>query len=276
MIHAMLRAPARSHGLLACAASLAAGHAAAQPPDIGVAPVVLDGGPYVFDTAEQHGIRVDVVVRGLAHPFSLAFLPNGDALIAERGGYIRRVRGATGEPAALDPEPVPGGPPPSGERIGGLHDIALHPEYERNRLVYLTYNEVEPGAASGRPGPVRMALVVMRARFDGERLVDLETLYAAGARDGGSGSRSAPTARCSSRPERRSTRPRSGSTAPTAKCCAFAPTAASPTTTRSSASAARGPRSSRSVIAISSGSSCTRAAPCSRPSTDRTAATRSI
>src|SRR5690606_28609474 len=58
-----------------------------------------------------------------------------------------------------------------------------------NRLVYLTYNEVEPGAASGRPGPVRMALVVMRARFDGERLVDLETLYAAGARDGGSGSR---------------------------------------------------------------------------------------
>jgi len=189
MIHAMLRAPARSHGLLAFAASLAAGHAAAQPPDIGVAPVVLDGGPYVFDTAEQHGIRVDVLVRGLAHPFSLAFLPNGDALIAERGGAARRIRGATGPAPALDPDPVPGGPPPSGERVGGLHDIALHPEFERNRTVHLTYNEVEPAAASGPAGPVRMAMKVLRARFDGERLTDLETIYSAGARDGGSGSR---------------------------------------------------------------------------------------
>src|SRR5688572_28293895 len=48
---------------------------AQQPPPIGIAPVTLSAGPYVFDTAEQHKIRVDVVVRGLAHPFSLVFLP---------------------------------------------------------------------------------------------------------------------------------------------------------------------------------------------------------
>ncbi len=189
MIEAMIRASARPHGLLVFAAAVAAAPAAAQPPDIGVAPVVLDAGPYVFDTAEQHGIRVDVVVRGIPHPFSLAFLPSGDALIAERAGAIRRVRGATGASAVLDPEPVPGGPPPSTERIGGLHDIALHPEFERNGLVYLTYNEVEPRAASGPAGPARMSLTVLRARFDGERLVDLGTIYSAGARDGGSGAR---------------------------------------------------------------------------------------
>ena len=57
------------------------GPAHAQQPNIGIEPVTLGAGPYMFDTAEQHAIRVDVVVRGLAHPFSFAFLPNGDALI---------------------------------------------------------------------------------------------------------------------------------------------------------------------------------------------------
>ena len=63
---------------------LAAGTAAGQqPPPIGIAPVVVKNAPYVLDTAEQHSIRVDVLARGLARPFSLAFLPNGDALITE-------------------------------------------------------------------------------------------------------------------------------------------------------------------------------------------------
>ena len=77
-------------------AAVAAAPSAQQPPPIGIAPVTLTGGPYVFDTAEQHKIRVSVVARGLAHPFSLAFLPDGDALVTERGGRLRVVRNATG------------------------------------------------------------------------------------------------------------------------------------------------------------------------------------
>ena len=69
--------------------------AAQQPPQIGIAAVTLSDTPAVFDTAEQHRIRVVVVARGLPHPFSLAFLPDGDALITERGGRLRRVRGAS-------------------------------------------------------------------------------------------------------------------------------------------------------------------------------------
>jgi hypothetical protein len=38
-------------------------------------PMVRVDKPYTFDTAEQHGIRVSVVLRGLPHPFSVAFLP---------------------------------------------------------------------------------------------------------------------------------------------------------------------------------------------------------
>ena len=41
-------------------------------PQIGIAPVTLTAGPYSFDTAEQHRLKVSIVARGLAHPFSLA------------------------------------------------------------------------------------------------------------------------------------------------------------------------------------------------------------
>ena len=175
---------------LAAALAAAAPAVVAQPSDIGVAPVVLDAESYLFDTAEQHGIRVDVVVRGLAHPFSLAFLPNGDALISERGGALRLVRGATGAEAGLVAEPVAGAPPPSSVRGAGLHEVALHPDFERNRLVYLTYNEAAPSpAGSGPGGPALVTLKILRGRYDGERLDGLEEIYSAGERAGGSGSR---------------------------------------------------------------------------------------
>ena len=56
------------------AALLAAFGIHAQTSEIGIAPIRLDQDVYLFDTAEQHSIRVDVVVRDLARPFSLAFL----------------------------------------------------------------------------------------------------------------------------------------------------------------------------------------------------------
>ena len=92
----------RTFGLSLMALVAATLASAQQPPNIGIAPVPLGPGPYVFDTAEQHAIRVDVVVRGLAHPFSFGFLPNGDALVVERGANIRLVKHATGD-AELDP-----------------------------------------------------------------------------------------------------------------------------------------------------------------------------
>ena len=79
--------------------------AVAQPesaPEYRVAPVVLTSESYTFDTAEQHKIRVVVVAKGLVHPFSLAMLPNGDALVTERGVRLRIVRNATGRGATLD------------------------------------------------------------------------------------------------------------------------------------------------------------------------------
>src|SRR5215470_10061520 len=79
-----------------------------QPQNIGVAPVTLTESSYVFDTAEQHKIRVVVVAKGLKHPFAVAPLPSGDALVCERGGPMRLVRNIGAAAPSLDPEPLTG------------------------------------------------------------------------------------------------------------------------------------------------------------------------
>src|ERR1043166_10265369 len=63
-----------------------------QGPRRGISVPPLGDGPFVFDTGEQHKIRVSVVTKGLSHPWSLAFLPDGNMLITERTGRLRIVR----------------------------------------------------------------------------------------------------------------------------------------------------------------------------------------
>ena len=74
-----------------------------QAPQPGIAEVELGSGPYTFDTAEQHKVRVTVVARNLVHPFSIAFLQNGDALLVERGSGLQILDdGAVGEHQPAD------------------------------------------------------------------------------------------------------------------------------------------------------------------------------
>ena len=103
---------------------------------IGVPPAPLGDGPFVFDTAEQHKVRVVVVTKGLANPWSFAFLPDGNILVTERGGQLRLVRHGV-----LDPQPVSGAPQSRAIRLGGLMDVVLHPKFAENRLIYLTYSK---------------------------------------------------------------------------------------------------------------------------------------
>ena len=173
------------------AVALTVGAVAQQgQPQIGIAPVTLTAGPYTFDTAEQHKIRVVIVARGLVHPFSLAFLPNGDALVTERGTKLRLVRNATGAggaQATLDQEPIAGLPAFPPFRTGGLHEIALHPKFATNQLVYFTYNKA--GAAGQNPNQRQSAVTLARGRFDGKSLTNVEELFSGDWNNGASGSR---------------------------------------------------------------------------------------
>jgi len=131
---------------------------------VGVPRVPLGDGPWVFDTAEQHKVRVVAVTKGLANPWSLAFLPSGEMLITERSGRLRIIRNGV-----LDSQPVAGVPQSKMQRLGGLMDVVLHPRFAENRFVYLTYS---------KPGDKDLiATALGRGTWDGSALTNFQELF---------------------------------------------------------------------------------------------------
>ncbi|HEY0141559.1 MAG TPA: PQQ-dependent sugar dehydrogenase [Thermoanaerobaculia bacterium] len=82
--------------------------------------------------------KVTDFATGLEHPWGLAFLPDGRALVTERPGRLRLVS-KSGQLSA----PLAGVPRVLAQGQGGLLDVALDPQFAQNRLVYLSY--AEPG-----------------------------------------------------------------------------------------------------------------------------------
>lgn len=160
----------------------AGGHAMAQdtPPPPALPPALpptmpfqgsdLGEGPWDVITGQAR-IHVEVLARGLENPWSLAFLPGTDAdmLVTERSGRLRIVRDGM-----LDPQPIAGLPAIYALGIAGLTDVALHPDFEQNRLIYLAYSKPDPDK------PQNATLAVLRARWDGgHELADVEDIFIA-------------------------------------------------------------------------------------------------
>jgi aldose sugar dehydrogenase len=130
----------------------------AQPPRTGPAqrsptPSSIDG-----------NITAETVVGGLVHPWALAFLPDGRILITERPGRLRIVdrNGRLSEPLAGVPEVAARGQ-------GGLLDVAIDPNFNENRLVYLSYAE---GTDDGTN-----STAVSRGRLGEGRLENVQRIY---------------------------------------------------------------------------------------------------
>jgi len=77
-------------------------------------------------------------------PWALAFLPDGRFLVSEKKGALRIV-GQDGQLFGT----VQGVPDVAYGGQGGLGDVVLHPEFDSNRLVYLSYAESGPGGVRG-------------------------------------------------------------------------------------------------------------------------------
>lgn len=93
---------------------------------------------------EKVKISVETVASGLEHPWAIAFLPDGNFLVTERPGRLRIVT-----PKGEVKKPVSGVPEVDARNQGGLLDVALDPDFEENRLVYLTYAEKGEGGTNG-------------------------------------------------------------------------------------------------------------------------------
>jgi len=93
----------------------------------------------------------------------MAWLPDGAMLITERPGRVRIVRNGT-----LDPNPIAGVPEVFAVNQGGLMDVSVHPNFQKNRLVYFTYSHGTSEANRTR---------VARATFDGSTLKNWQVIF---------------------------------------------------------------------------------------------------
>jgi glucose/arabinose dehydrogenase len=163
--------------LLLAAAPLAAQQQVPFRNDIPVAPQGLKElppptSPVRYETAEGQNIEVQLVTRGLARPWSLAFVADDTILVTERAGTVRVIRGGK-----LEAEPIEGVPAVRAEGLGGLMDIALHPEFATNGYVYLAYSKPISTEDS--------AVAIARGRWDGRALRDTADMFIAGAETAG-------------------------------------------------------------------------------------------
>jgi glucose/arabinose dehydrogenase len=168
------------------------GNTPVAPQGIKIPP--LPDAPVRYETAEGQNIRVSVYARGFRNAWSMAFVSDDTILVAERGGAIRVVRNGV-----VDPQPVPGGPTAIGAGLSGT-DLALHPDFERNHAVYISYTKPldPPGAAppaaappaapaagrGGRGAAPRTTVAVARAVWDGKAFTGTRDIFVG---EGGSG-----------------------------------------------------------------------------------------
>src|SRR5690242_3690892 len=164
-----------AHAQQPAAAKGKAAKAPTAPPGINWPSPPLPDGPIVLDTGIQHQVQL-IVTKGLIQPFSMAFLPDGGILIAERPGRLRIVRNGK-----LDPNPVAGVPAVQAQGLAGLMDLALHPRFAENKLVYFTYHK--PAGAAATPGNNAGIITLARGRWDETSgtpaLTDVRDLFSA-------------------------------------------------------------------------------------------------
>lgn len=117
--------------------------------------------------ASHHNYRVVPVVEGLVHPWSMAWLPNGDMLVTEKPGRLRIVR--DGE---LLPEAIPGTPEVYYEGQGGLFEVLPHPDFEDNQWVYLSF---------AKPVGDGSTTAIVRGQLVNDQLTNVVEIFAANA-----------------------------------------------------------------------------------------------
>ncbi len=112
-------------------------------------------------------LRVEVLARGLEHPWALAFIDGGRMLVSERPGRLRLVQ-AGGE---VGP-PIAGVPAVDAVGQGGLLDVVADSDFAHTRIIYFCY--AEPAAGGGGNST---ALAAARLSADGRRLEQVKVLF---------------------------------------------------------------------------------------------------
>ncbi len=114
-------------------------------------------------SSEELDFSLEVIVEGLDIPWGFAFLPDGRILITERRGTLRVF-----ENGRLHPDAINAVPEVFARGQGGLLDIVLHPDYDENGWIYISYS---------KPGDGGAHTALMRAQLEGHSLTNQEVLF---------------------------------------------------------------------------------------------------
>jgi aldose sugar dehydrogenase len=119
-------------------------------------------------TTDEHQVRAVTVVKDLANPWGMAFLPDGRMLVTERAGRMRVVDGGK-----LVAKAISGLPVSTEHGQGGLMDVVLHPKYAENGWIYWTFN--------GKDSEGNFGTEVARGKLGGTRdapaMTNVEVLF---------------------------------------------------------------------------------------------------
>ena len=107
-----------------------------RPPNVPAQQPAFEGQTRACAVDSQAAFDVQVLAKGLVHPWAVEPLPGGDLLVTEKPGRLRIVS-AKGE---LGP-PIAGVPKVDARGQGGLLDVALSPKFETDRTIFMSYAE---------------------------------------------------------------------------------------------------------------------------------------
>ncbi|SIQ94381.1 Glucose/arabinose dehydrogenase, beta-propeller fold [Alkalispirochaeta americana] len=111
--------------------------------------------------SQEHGFYLERVVTGLEHPWAIAFLPDGTAIVTERAGRAHLL-----DETGL--RQLSGLPPVQAGGQGGLLDVKPHPNFHENSLLYFSYVTTGPGGSGTAIG---------RGRLEGLSIREWEEIF---------------------------------------------------------------------------------------------------
>ncbi|MCH7400328.1 PQQ-dependent sugar dehydrogenase [Belliella kenyensis] len=132
---------------------------------------------------DKANVKITQIVKGLEHPWAMAWLPDGSMLVTERPGNMYHVSGdkvikLSGLPKIdTDEDQLTA---PQGGNQGGLLDLVMHPKYEENGWIYFTYSSPgdDDSVTDGSDYGTGTALARAKIDLKAGKLTDVETLYA--------------------------------------------------------------------------------------------------
>jgi glucose/arabinose dehydrogenase len=132
--------------------------------------------PDTVTKTELQDYKIETVVSsGLEIPWAIAFLPDGRKLVTERPGRLRFLD----KDGKLQPEPVKNTPEVVHHGQGGLMEVALHPDYEKNGWVYLGFADGTLEKVEGKKDQAKVITSVVRGRIKDGTWTDQESIYRA-------------------------------------------------------------------------------------------------